>query len=197
MEVTAESIVAELRFALGKDHPDIVAEACRVISVYRGWVEGRKVYDISTTGKRIRAARKLAGMDVNEFARRMNLTKFDILRIEGGKRPIEANKLDAACRICGVSRAWMLMESEEGGPPARRCIFRKTHASPEWYAYKKQQAEFKAAKKEAHRLSEVHRRAQAEARKRAAELKLSPGAIRTRRYRERKRLLDSSTVPRE
>jgi transcriptional regulator with XRE-family HTH domain len=98
--------------------------------------------DLSTLGGRLKAAREITGLSQDRLAARMNIPcGAKIAMLEKGRADLPAEKLPGLCMCLGVSQAWLLGESEEGGPPVPREVLRAMH-SPSWIRYKRRQHDF-------------------------------------------------------
>ncbi len=137
MSLTLEDVRARIIDALAFE-PQIaadedwwVSEAARVILAYRAWQGGRRVYDVSTVGKRIRTAREVVGLSQAQFAQRLGVRQEQLSRWERGARDIPADVFSRVCLSLGVQEAWALGDSEEGGPPVPKGVLRKQRL-PNW-----------------------------------------------------------------
>lgn len=92
--------------------------------------------DLETLGGRIQAAREVLGLSRPQLAARMGITEWLMERIEKGERDLPGEKFGGLCLSLGVTRAWLLGDSEEGGPPLPREVMRML-ASPAWHRYKR------------------------------------------------------------
>jgi transcriptional regulator with XRE-family HTH domain len=105
--------------------------------------------DISTLAGRMKAAREITGLSQNQLAARVGLpTGAHVSLMERGKADLPAERLPGLCMSLGVSQAWLLGESEAGGPPIPREVLRAM-CSPSWFRYKRSQREFGAQKQKA------------------------------------------------
>jgi transcriptional regulator with XRE-family HTH domain len=90
--------------------------------------------DLSTIGSRIRCAREICGMSIKQCAARAGIRPGVFRFIEEGKRDLPGERFLGLCLVLGVSRDWLLGESEEGGPPVPLRVLR-LQASPAYLAY--------------------------------------------------------------
>ena len=144
-----------VRAALPADFEgDPIAEAVRIITAWRQQHEapGQRVYDVSFIGGRIRCAREIAGLTQRQLALRWNETRFFVARVEKGHQALPVRKVPGLAMILGVSRDWLLMESDEGGPQARHLLLRK-EKSESLTRLKRRQAEWKRAQEHAKMLT--------------------------------------------
>lgn len=150
---------ARIREALGSDQgEDWVQTACEFITAYLNDKKRRKEWDCSTVGKRIRTARELAGMSQEQFAFRIEAKQLHVSAWERGKADLPVRKLPGIAMSLGVTVAWLLMESEEGGPKLRNGILRKNQPL-KLIRYMRQKAAIKAARAEATRQNELRQKA--------------------------------------
>lgn len=85
----------------------------------------KRMYDVSTVGARMRTARQVCGMGLAQAAIRMGVNPSHLSLWERGKRNLPANKLHVIALVLGVKLKWLLMETDEGGPPVPREQLRK------------------------------------------------------------------------
>lgn len=129
--LTLEDVRARIIDALGfvpqiaADEDWWVTEAARVIFAYRAWQSGRRVYDVSTVGMRIRTAREVVGLSQGQLAQRLDVRQEYLSRWERGERDIPATVFSRLCLSLGVTEAWTLGDTEEGGPPLPTGVLRK------------------------------------------------------------------------
>lgn len=116
--------------ALGYYGEDWVEKACEAIEKYRRFSSRAVVYDISTVGNRIRTAREAAGMSIVQLARRMGISATMVSLCEHGKRPIAMRRVPGLAICLHVSRDWLLMLSDDGGPKLRNGILRRFKGTP-------------------------------------------------------------------
>lgn len=111
--------------------------------------QAKRIYDVSTVGYRIRAAREVMGMSQEQLALRMHVTGLTVGKWERGERNLkleEARKLGLVLRpVC--SKEWLFMASDEGGPDVPVHVLAKKH-DPGWYGYRLRRRAFNAAKLE-------------------------------------------------
>ena len=152
-----KGVEESIRKALGEfDGPDWLATAVRFLETQVKVRAGRKEWDISTVGKRIRTARELAGMTQHQLAFRLGLKKLNVSLWEREKRDLPAQKIPGLALSLGVTREWLLGETEEGGPEVRRGILRRNQ--PErLIKWKRKKAAMEAAKAEAARLNALRK----------------------------------------
>ena len=67
-------------------------------------------------GKRLRAARKAAGMTLEQVAQQMNTNHTTISRYENEKRKIDPDALAVLCRLYNVSADHILGLTDEPRP---------------------------------------------------------------------------------
>lgn len=95
---------------------------------YRQREEGKTLYDVSTVGMRILTAREIRGLTQVQLAARLlprrkkdgklrKMVGWDVRQWELGERDLPYELLPALCRALGVSEAWLLGDTDEGGPP--------------------------------------------------------------------------------
>ena len=128
---TVEEVRARIIDALGFV-PEIAAdedwwltEGVRVILAYRAWQGGRRIYDVSTVGMRIRTAREVVGLTQRQLAARLDVRQESLSSWERGERDIPAAVFARLCLSLGVHEAWVLGDSDEGGPPVPKGVLRK------------------------------------------------------------------------
>lgn len=130
---TLEEARSRLEEALGVSGVDWwLDEAVRVVMAYRALCERRRVYDVSTVGMRIRTAREIVGLTQHALAARLGKNKrgktsigWNVSNWERGVQDLPAEFLRPLCTILGVTHAWLLGDSDEGGPPMPGGILRK------------------------------------------------------------------------
>ncbi len=121
-----EEVRAQIEEALGvKDVEWWLEEAVRVIQAHRALVERRRVYDVSTVGARLRTAREIVGLSQDQLALRLKHPQWSITRIERGKADAPLDVFARWCLCVGITQAWALGDSDEGGPPMPGGILRK------------------------------------------------------------------------
>lgn len=127
LEEARRRIVEALEVVPCEGWPDDwwVSEAIRVIQAHQAIVSYRRVYDVSTVGARIRTAREVVGLTQLMFADRIGVKQRDVSRWERGQADMPAGLLVPLCLCLGVSRAWVLGDSDEGGPPLPGGILRR------------------------------------------------------------------------
>lgn len=119
-------------------------EATRIIHRYRQRLEQRRIYDVSTVGARIRTAREIRGLTQHQLAARLTKPSrgrkavgWDVSNWEQERRDLPYELLQPLCIALAVSEAWLLGDSDAGGPPAPRGLLVKqrlvdwSHASLE------------------------------------------------------------------
>ncbi len=128
----------------------------------------RTVYDVTSVGGRIRAAREALGLSQEQLAIRLGIKQVRVSEWERGKANLDATMF---VRLAGAlsrvtTRAWLLMETDEGAPNVPLDVLGKRH-SREGYAWIQQKRAWKKAKDEAERRNaERLARREAEAQKR-------------------------------
>jgi transcriptional regulator with XRE-family HTH domain len=141
---------------------DIRQRLCAAMGGYEGddWLERasaileaewrrkmqRRVYDISTVGARIRAARESLGMSQPQLAMRVSVHPMRVSGWERGTENVPAQKfagLVTALRPA-CTRAWLLMDTDEGGPDVPVEVVAKQHSAAQYRWLKKQQQWLKA-----------------------------------------------------
>lgn len=104
---------------------DWLEEACRQLEAHRARSGFTKVYDVTTVGKRIRTAREVVGLTSHQLSDRLKLDHRHVYDIEQGKRPLRADLVPWLSRLLKVREAWLLMETDEGGPPLPVGVLRR------------------------------------------------------------------------
>jgi DNA-binding XRE family transcriptional regulator len=129
-----EQIRARLCEAMGIAVEEIYwfEEATRRLEAHRGLEEKLKVYDISTPGKRLRTAREIAGWTQHQLAARTHLKGIQVSNYETGNTHCPAETFSRLCRTLRVSEAWVLGDSEEGGPPCPKSGVMRRQFIPNW-----------------------------------------------------------------
>lgn len=125
-ELTVEEVRRQLLEAM--DLPgdiDWLSEACRQIEAYRALLDRRKRYDVSTVAMRIRTAREIVGLTRCQLAHRIGYHHWSYVHVEEGRQNLPLVMVPRLARILAVSEAWLMMESDEGGPPTPGGILRK------------------------------------------------------------------------
>lgn len=121
------------------------------LEAYRHFCQKKRVYDISTTGARIRTAREVLGLTQEQVAQTLGISTGEVTRFENGKKPIRAERLMRLSRSLGVKDAWLLMESDEGGPALPTKVLRRQHLR-NWQALSNKEKKKHKAKVELDRL---------------------------------------------
>ncbi len=154
---TLEEAKARLLEAMGPkvpaDAPWWFDEVLRRIWAHRGLVERHRTYDISTPGARIRTAREIAGWTQRQLAARAGKAYHQTLgAIERGEMDCPAAYFEKLCRVLRVSPAWVLGESEEGGPPCPEHAVMRRQFYPDWLRESRDYKDRVKAKAELERL---------------------------------------------
>lgn len=146
-----ERICIALRVPL--DTPDWLERCEHTLHGAWNWKEKRrgKPYDRTTLGGRVRMAREIAGLTQAQLAARLGVYKCNVWGWEHGTQDMPSEKLGPLCLIVGVSRPWMLGESEEGGPPLPVEVLRAAYA-PSFLAYNRSQKQYAQKRDKAKRL---------------------------------------------
>lgn len=140
-----EEVRARIEDAMGVKGEDWwLDEAVRMIECYRSVVEHRRVYDVSTVGARLRTAREIVGLTLCAQAERVGLLHQELSRIERGKRDCPAEVFARLCLSLRVTEAWVLGDSDEGGPPMPGGILRKQKYQSHQYRSKIRQKKLRA-----------------------------------------------------
>lgn len=121
---TLEDVRERICAALETPDEDWVAHAVRVIVAHTNQARARKVYDITTPGGRIRAARELAGMPQESLAKRTRIPHRLLCQIEWGERELPLHKATGMAMSLGVSVPWLLAGGPEGGPRTHGSVLR-------------------------------------------------------------------------
>ena len=117
-ELTIEEIRRRLEEAMETGPlPDWLDEACARLVAHRRMRTKERIYDVSTVGARIRTARESVGYTQKQLANRCGIWPPEMSAIENGKRDLEARFIRRLANALRITEAWMLMESDEGGPP--------------------------------------------------------------------------------
>lgn len=128
MTLTIEEIRKRIEDALELGHVDYwLDEAVRRLDAYRNQVNRRRIYDISSVGNRLRTAREVVGLTQTQLSSRLGVHNWSVSHWENGRADMPAKHLPGLCVILCVSREWLLMLSDEGGPPVPREVLRKQH----------------------------------------------------------------------
>ena len=125
--MTLEEVRALLEAAMGYAGEHWLEEAVRRLEAHRNISSFQRIYDVSTVGMRIRTAREVVGLTQAQLARRMGLHPWTVSNLETGRTHLDAAKVPGLAACLLVSRAWLLMESDEGGPPLPSRVLRKQH----------------------------------------------------------------------
>lgn len=123
--MTLEEVRKLLEEAMDFHSEHWLEEAVRRLESQRHSQQFRRIYDITTVGARIRTARETVGLTQHQLARRMGWHPWAVSNLETGRRNLDAQKLPGLATCLMVSRAWLLMESDEGGPPLPTKVLRK------------------------------------------------------------------------
>lgn len=62
----------------------------------------------AAVGRRVREARKMAGLSQGQLAKLLNLHRPSVSEIEAGNRNVTADELAQIAKICEVSVSWLL-----------------------------------------------------------------------------------------
>lgn len=100
-------------------------EAERRLEAHRFHQQRRRVYDVSTVGARIRTAREVVGLTQKMLGRVVGVCGGHISHFETGTVPMKPEHLERIARSLKVSAKWLLMETDEGGPPIPDKVKRK------------------------------------------------------------------------
>lgn len=138
-----ERLCIALRIPL--DTPDWLARVENRLHAKYNWEHAKapKPYDITTLAGRIKCARELTGMTQARLAARLGVYQCNVWGWEKGTQDVPAEKFMPLCMALGVKAAWMLGQSEEGGPPAVPLEVLRAAASPAYFRYKRGQKEFR------------------------------------------------------
>lgn len=119
----------------------------------------RTIYDVTTVGGRIRAAREAMGLSQEQLGIRIGVPQTLVSSWERGKADLPVRmlvKLSAALQRV-TTRAWLVMESDEGGPKVPKDVLGKRHTRDgyEWMNKKRawQKAQAEAERRNAERLA--------------------------------------------
>lgn len=134
------------------DVPWWFEEVLRRLWAYRGIVEKRRVYDISTPGMRLRTAREVAGWTLRQLGARTSTDFHALSEIERGERDCPAALFEKLCLTLRISPAWVLGDSEEGGPPCPQSGVMRRQFYPDWQHESRQVTARVKAKAELERL---------------------------------------------
>lgn len=116
--LTVDEIRARLEEAMRSGPlPDWLDEACARLAAEERRKERQRVYDVSTVGARIRTAREVRGYTQKQLAARIKMFPLELAGAERGTKDLRAKFVPRLCTALGVAAAWLLMESDEGGPP--------------------------------------------------------------------------------
>ncbi len=122
----------------------------------------RTIYDVTTVGGRIRAAREAMGLSQEQLGIRLGVPQTLVSSWERGKVDLPVSMLvrlsSALQRV--TTRAWLTMQTDEGGPNVPKDVLGKRH-SRDGYAWMNKKRAWGRAKTEAER-----RNAEREARQR-------------------------------
>ncbi len=154
--LTIEEVRRRLSAVLVEPEDDWLAHAERMIENYQSFLRKRTVYDITTLGGRLRAARQLAGMNQPTLARRVGMDQYDISGIERGTRKLPIHKIRPLCMSLGITQDWLLGKSEEGGPKVEAGILRH-RLTPSQQHKLSQERKRREAAEEAKRLNAIRR----------------------------------------
>lgn len=125
--MTLEEIRALLEEAMGYRGEHWLEEAVRRLEAHRRAGSFRRLYDVSTVGMRIRTARECVGLTQAQLARRMGWHPWAVSNLETGRVMLDAKKVPGLAVCLMVTPKWLLMESDEGGPPLPSAVLRKQH----------------------------------------------------------------------
>lgn len=129
---TLEEMRRRLEFAMDTGpRDDWFEEAERRLYADQNKRANKRMYDVSTVGARIRTGREIVGLTQKQLASRLGVHPWWVSNWERGTRDLHAAKLQGLCLIIACSQAWLLGESEEGGPPVPLRQLRKPHR-PGW-----------------------------------------------------------------
>ena len=158
----SEDVRARLCAAMGYEGDDWLERAVEQLDARRRERDKRKIYDTSTVGLRILCARESLGMSQAQLAIRLGVHKLRVCGWEKGREDIPAVKVAPLAAVLRVRKAWLTMESDEGGPEGVRMEPVK-EVSARWRAWQKEKAAWGKAQQE------VERRNAARMERRAAE----------------------------
>lgn len=143
-----EDARARICAALEQPEDDWIAHAVRVISAHRNQYRAQRIFDVSTDGGRVRAARCLAGMHQAELSRRVKLPQQTLSDIELDRRKIPLRKVAGLALSLGVKVPWLLGASLEGGPNPEGAVLRQ-ELKPSEVRKRKKQRDMAAAREKA------------------------------------------------
>ncbi len=125
--MTIDEIKRRLVFAMDLAEPtdDWLEQAEKRLYAYANARMQRRIYDVSTVGARVRTAREVIGLTQPQLAARLGVHPLEISKWERGKGALPAKRLPGLCACVGVSKAWMLGESTEGGPRVPERVMRR------------------------------------------------------------------------
>lgn len=126
---------------------DWVDQAERRLRAYANLQRRKKLYDISTVGTRIQTAREVMGMSRHQLAARLGVLGVNVHNWEKGKANLPARHLPGLCASCGVTQAWLTMESDQGGPPLPYEVIRRPK-DPSFFANQRKKAAYAKARDE-------------------------------------------------
>lgn len=136
--------------AMGGERPDWLDFACRVLYADHKQRVGRRIYDISTVGLRIKCAREVLGMSQDQLGLRLRVPGVRVSDWERGRADLPVTKLRPLSIILRVSAEWIAMDSEEGGPDVPTEVRVREH-SPRWLEWRERRRAYRKACEEAER----------------------------------------------
>ena len=146
----SDDVRARLSAAMGYAGDDWLERAVEQLDALRRERDKRKIYDTSTVGLRILCAREALGMSQGQLAIRLGVHRLRVCGWEKGREDIPAAKVGPLAAVLRVRKAWLTMESEEGGPEGVRTEPVK-ELNPRWRAWQKEKAAWAKAQEEARR----------------------------------------------
>lgn len=119
--------------AMAEDTPDWLEQAAARLYAERVREKPfQRQYDVSTVGARLRTAREALGLSQPQAAIRLGrITQPNLSHMENGKRNLPVDCVGTVCAVYGITKEWLLGQSEAGGPPIPREQLRR-HVTKRW-----------------------------------------------------------------
>ena len=144
-----DEVRQRIQDAMRYDEPDWLERAEKLLDAHWMQAQRRKVYDATTVGGRVKAARESLGLTQAQLALKLGVSERAMSCIEGGTRNLsmpEAQKLGRILKPA-CSEAWLYMKTDEGGPQVALSVYYRKH-SPKWWDKLQRQRQFARAKEE-------------------------------------------------
>jgi len=157
--MTDDEVKRRLCLAMRYDEDDWLDRAEHLLDGEWRQRQRRRIVDVTTVGGRIRAAREAMGLSQEQLSIRLGVPPIRISDWERGKRDLPVEMLVRLSAIVRpvTTRAWLVMESDEGAPQVPLDVLGKRHTRRgyEWLQKKRawQKAKAEAERRNAERLA--------------------------------------------